>query len=560
MPDDHSKHAALREMLDPNSNLRRLAEWLTTKESESLEFKEAKNNFHFEKLVKYCAALANEGGGSIVLGVTDRRPRRVVGTTVFTDLDRTKAGLVDRLRLRIDVVEIQHPDGRVLAFTSPSRPIGSPIAVEGAYWMRAGEDLVAMTPDHLQEIFAEAGPDYSAEICKGASIADLDPAAVEEFRARWHRRASDDAILRSSVTQMLSDAELVGSAGVTYAALVLLGSHKALGRHLAQAETIFEYRSSEAPGPANQREEFRHGVLLYYDRLWTLINTRNDRQHYQDGLFMLDVPTFNEGAVREAVLNAIAHRDYRSAGSVFIRQFQRRIEIVSPGGFPRGITPQNILDKQFPRNRRIADALARCGLVERAGQGANRMFESCIREGKALPDFTHTDSWQVSVTLHGSLGDARLVKYLERIGRQKQSSLGTQELLVLDLVHREQPVPAHLRAALTRLRELGVVEAVGRGRGTSYLLGQRFYAAIGQRGAYTRRRGLDDEVNKELLVRHLQQIGTEGCAVAELQQVLPAASRGRLRRLLRELRSEGRATLVGLRRGAKWMASQQEGE
>lgn len=554
-PDDPLAPEAIAER-----SVRRVDGWLRTKEDESLEFKEAKNNFHFEKLVKYCAALANEGGGSIVLGVTDRLPRRVVGTAAFADLERTKAGLVERLRLRIEAHEIAHPNGRVVAFTAPPRPIGCPIAVDGAYWMRAGEDLVPMTPDHLQEIFAESAPDYSAEVCKAATLADLDPAAIEEFRVRWHRRSNDAAILTRSAKQLLRDAELVERDGVTYAALVLLGTHKALGRHLAQAEAIFEYRSSDMAGPANQREEFRKGVLLWYDRLWTLIDTRNDRQHYQDGLFMLDVPTFNEGAVREGLLNAIAHRDYRSGGSIFVRQFQRRIEIVSPGGFPRGISPETILERQFPRNRRIADALARCGLVERAGQGANRMFEACIREGKPLPDFTHTDAWQVSVTLHGQLGDPRLVKFLERVSRQKQTSLDTHELLVLDLVHREQSVPAHLRTALKRLRELGVVEAVGRGRGTSYLLGQRFYAAIGQRGSYTRRRGLDDEANKELLLRHLTNAGASGAPVAELQQVLPAASRGQLRRLLRELRAEGRARLTGHRRGSRWLASQPEAD
>ena len=76
---------------------RQIDEWLRAKEDEHLEFKEAKNNFHFESLVKYCAALANEGGGSIVLGVTDAHPRKVVGSQAFTNLERTKAGLIDRI-------------------------------------------------------------------------------------------------------------------------------------------------------------------------------------------------------------------------------------------------------------------------------------------------------------------------------------------------------------------------------------------------------------------------------------------------------------------------------
>lgn len=535
-------------------SVQRVDAWLHAEEYENLEFKEAKGNFHFDKLVKYCAALANEGGGSIVLGVTDRVPRRVVGTSAFSELERTKAGLVERLRLRIDAEAIAHPHGRVLVITAPSRPIGMPIAVEGAYWMRAGEDLVAMTPDLLQKIFAEAGPDFSAEVCEKATIADLEPEAIEMFRTRWHQRSKDAVILRQTPEQLLRDAELVGPDGVTYAALVLLGTHQALGHHLAQAETIFEYRSSEAAGPANQREEFRRGFLLWHDRLWSLIDTRNDRQHYQDGLFMVDVPTFNQGAVREAVLNAVSHRDYRSGGSIFVRQFARRLEIVSPGGFPKGIDPENMVDRQLPRNRRIADALARCGLVERAGQGANRMFETCIREGKPLPDFTHTDAWQVSVTLHGQIGDPTFVKFLERIGKETQESFGLFDFLVFDLVHREQKIPGHLAPTVVRLRDLGVLESIGRGRGARLLLSQRFYSSAGRSGAYTRRRGLGEAAEKQLLLEHLVTMGPAGSRMAELQEVLPAAARSRLKRMLAAMRTKGQIRLQGARKGARWFA------
>jgi len=124
-----------------NVTLSELQQWMRAPEGEHLEFKEAKQNFHFEKLLKYCAALANEGGGRIILGVTDKRPRRVVGSTAFADLARTKAGLIERLHLRIEGEELTHPDGRVLVFTVPSRPLGMPVPVEGAYWMRSGEDL-----------------------------------------------------------------------------------------------------------------------------------------------------------------------------------------------------------------------------------------------------------------------------------------------------------------------------------------------------------------------------------------------------------------------------------
>jgi ATP-dependent DNA helicase RecG len=324
----------------------RLDELLKAKEDEHLEFKEAKKRFDFERLVKYCAALANKGGGSIILGVTDRPPRWVVGSTAFDELERTKAGLIERLRLRIDAGEVRHPGGRVVVFTVPSRPIGLPIPVEGAYWMRAGEDLVPMTPDMLRRIFDEASPDFSAEICPKATFADLNPAAIESLRGRWVRHSGNKVLARRRAETLLRDAELVLPGGVTYAALILLGTRAALGRFLAQAEVIFEYRSTVRPGPANQREEFRQGFFAFYDRVWELVNLRNDMQHFQERFVMHPVPTFSEVAVREALLNAVSHRDYRHPGSVFVRQFPRRIEIVSPGGLPPGITPENILDQQ----------------------------------------------------------------------------------------------------------------------------------------------------------------------------------------------------------------------
>jgi ATP-dependent DNA helicase RecG len=532
--------------------------WLNAKEDEHLEFKEAKNNFHFETLVKYCVALANEGGGRIILGVTDKPPRAVVGSQAFPDLERTKAGLVQRLRLRVDVEELRHPDGRILVFQIPSRPIGMPVHYEGAYWMRGGEDLVPMTPDRLQRIFAEASPDFSAEICAPARLDDLDPTAVEILRRLWQRRSPDQDITTRPVEQLLTDAELVIDGRVTYAALILLGRREALGKHLAQAEVIFEYRSNEAPGPAADRREFRQGFLPVLDEIWRLINLRNDLQHFQQRFFVWDVPTFNERVVRESVLNAVSHRDYRHGGSVFVRQYARRVEIVSPGGFPPGIAPENILREQNPRNRRIAEVLGKCGLVERAGQGFDLIFRECIRQSKLLPDFSHTHAHSVWLTLHGEIQDPEFLRFLEEIGQERMAAFSTDDFLVIDLVHREQPVPDSLKSRVERLLEQGIIERMGRGRGVRLLLSQRFYRRLGKAGVYTRKRGLDRETNKALLVRHLRESGDAGCPVSELQQVLPAQSRDQLKRLLSELRREGRARLVGERRGARWRIGEGE--
>ena len=529
-----------------------LQTWMNSKEDEHLEFKEAKKNFHFETLVKYCVALANEGGGRMILGVTDKLPRKVVGSQAFSNLERTKAGLIDRVRLRIDVEEMQHPNGRVLVFQVPSHPIGMPMQYKGAYWMRGGEALIPMTPDLLQRIFAESDPDFSAEICTSAQLDDLDPNAVEVLRQLWQRKLLDQDISTRPIEQLLADAELLVDNQVTYAALILLGKREALGKYLAQSEVIFEYRSNEAPGPAAERHEFRQGFLSVLDEIWRLINQRNDLQHFQQGFFIWDVPTFNERVVREAVLNAVSHRDYRHGGSVFIRQYPRRIEIVSPGGFPPGITPDNILRQQNPRNRRIAEVLGKCGLVERAGQGFDRIFRECIQQSKPLPDFSHTDAYSVWLTLHGEIQDPEFLRFLEEIGQEQVATFGINDFLVVDLVHREQSVPDDLQSRVNHLLEQGIIERVGRGRGVRLMLSRQFYRHIGKAGTYTRKRGLDRETNKALLLKHIRDNRKSGSQLKELVQVLPSLSYVQVQKLLQELRIKGQIHKVGNTSAARW--------
>lgn len=528
-----------------------IARWLQEPEGERLEFKEARRGFSFDTLVDYCVALANAGGGTLLLGVTDARPRRIVGSEAFTEPGRTEAGLYDRLRHRVPVEEVIVDGLRVLVVHVPARLPGTAWQHNGRYLTRAGDALVPIAANELALMFAEAGPDHSAQPVDAGPEA-LSPDALAEFRHRWSRKAGNPRILDWPDVELLANAELLVDGKVTIAALVLLGSREALGRHLAQAEIVFEYRSSEAAGPAQDRIELREGFLAVHDVLWERINRRNDRQSYQEDLFRYEVPTFDEVAVREALLNAVAHRDYRLAGSVFVRQFARRLEVVSPGGFPVGITPENIVDQQQPRNRRLAEALAKCGLIERAGQGLNLMVENAIRQSKPLPDFSGSASHEVRLTLEGTVQDPAFIRFLERVGEERLRTFSTHDYLALDALRRHQALRPDLQARVHTLVEAGVVERLGRGRSARYLLSRGLYAALGQRGVYTRERGLDHETNKALLVQHIRDNDVEGCPLADLRQVLPALSVAQVKGLLQELRSDGRVRVEGARRWARW--------
>ena len=526
--------------------------YIDAAEGSHFEFKEARGSYHFEDLVRYCVALANEGGGKILLGVTDRRPRQVVGTAAFSEPGRTEAGIIERLGHRIPIEEYRHEQKRVLIVHVPARLPGAAWHDRGTYWMRSGDALVPMSDARLREIHTETGPDFSTQICPDAKFSDLDPSAVSLLRQLWRRKTPGLDLTSRSDERLLADAELLIGGQLTWAALILLGNHEALGRLLGQSEVIYEYRSNEAAGPAADRREFRQGFLPVLDEIWQLVNLRNDKQHFQQGLFVWDVPTFDERAVREVVLNAVSHRDYRLGGSVFIRQYPRRIEIVSPGGFPPGIDEDNLLWEQNPRNRRIAEVLNKCGLVERAGQGINLIYQACIQQSKPLPDFSRTGEYSVWVTLHGEIQDPEFLRFFEEVGRERLATFSTEDFLVVDLVHREELVPSHLGSRLQYLVDQGIIERVGRGRGVRHLLSQRFYRFLGKTGMYTRKRGLDRDTNKALLMQHIKDSASHGASLAELQQVLPDLRRNQVQTLVRELKHAGQIEVHGTTKSARW--------
>lgn len=534
-------------------SLEQITAWLNAKEDTRVEFKSAREQMDSQNIVNYCVALSNEGGGHLVLGITPKIPRRICGTDALKGkLDKEQTRLLQQLHLRIDVEEINHPKGRLVVFSIPGRPIGEAIHYKGKYLMRSGEQVVPMTPDRLKSIFSETSPDFSAEICPKATLSDLSAEAIQRFQEKWSLKSRNPSLNQITEEQILRDAELLVNGQLTYAALILFGTRPALGKHLAQAEVCFEYRSSEASIQHQQRVDYREGFFLFEESLIQTINLRNDMQHFQDGFFVWDIPTFTERVVREAVLNAVTHRDYRSQASVFVRQYPRHITVTSPGGFPPGVTPANILYMSVPRNRRIADAFQKCGLVERGGQGMDLVFRAAITEGKPLPDFTGSNDHQVTLTLRGNIQDEQFLRFLERIGKETLESFSIEDLLLLDKVRREERIPGEMKHRARALVEQGILESYGRGRGAHLILSRKFYGFLDQKGAYTRKRGLDRSTNKELLFKHIVDNQKEGSPMKDLLQVLPNLTRDQVKNLLRDLKEERRIYPEGKRKMARW--------
>ena len=143
------------------TSIEELEQWIQVpKEIEGLEFKAARTAFDGNRLMDYCVGISNDGGGKLILGVTNTLPREIVGTAAVGDTQEMQKKVLDKLHFEVKIEEVAHPKGRVVVCHIPTRPPGTAVHHDGRYWMRSGEELRAMSPDRLREIFAEGKPDW----------------------------------------------------------------------------------------------------------------------------------------------------------------------------------------------------------------------------------------------------------------------------------------------------------------------------------------------------------------------------------------------------------------
>ncbi len=156
------------------------------------------------------------------------------------------------------------------------------------------------------------------------------------------------------------------------------------------------------------------------------------------------------------------------------------------------------------------------------------------------------------MTLNGEIQDVRFLQFLEKVSREKLELFSTEDFLLLDMVNKNQKIPDHLKARLQRLISMGIIERYGQGRGVRYVLARRYHKMAGEKGTYTRKKGLDRETNKALLMQHIEENKESGSRLKELRQVLPFLSNDQVKKLIAELKKEGKIYHTGTTRAALW--------
>jgi ATP-dependent DNA helicase RecG len=374
--------------------LENLEQWLLAPvETEQLEFKEAKQQYDTTKLLRYCVALANEGGGHLVLGVTNKPPRTVVDSHAFpspTSLNDIKALIVEKLRFRVEVTELNHPDGRVLVFEVPTRPVGQALTFEGAYLMRAGEDLVPMTPDMLKRIFAEDHQDWFFQPARSDASPD-DVIGLLDTQSYFDLLDIPYPTNRDTVLERLQEQELIKQTtqgwNITNLAAILLAKRlDAFSPTLARkAPRVVIY---EGINKLQTRDDkiVNRGYAVGFEGLVDSVHSAAPQNRFIEAVVREEVKMFPKQALRELIANALVHQDFLTTGaSVMIEMYSDRIEISNPGIPP--IQVERFIDEYRSRNEQLADLMRRFGICEEKGSGIDKVVNAAEVFQLPAPDF-----------------------------------------------------------------------------------------------------------------------------------------------------------------------------
>lgn len=546
-------------------------------ETQDLDFKEWNGRSTADAValvVEMAVCMANGGGGTTVFGIHNQRIGReaaILGVPGDIDVNLLKKAVYDRTDPKLTPVfeELRVPEGTGrLLLMHVFQGLPPYTDTSGSAKIRVGTDCQPLTGTLRRSIMIETGEtDFTAVEVDGDPDVLVSAVAMERLRDAARRERAPDDLLR------LSDRELLGLAGVvrpsgrlTRAGVIIAGREDALRAHVPHhVWTHFRMRSdTEYSDPLHGRAALPDALAQLEQR----VLADNPITTVEVGPFHFEYRTYPEIALREALLNAFAHRDYRIGGPVLVKQYPGALDVHSPGGFIGGVSPSNVLHHQpVARNPHLVEALIRLRLVNRGNLGVPRMFTAMLQDGREPPIISEMGEAVTVAFRAGTFSRPFRAFVAEQDALSRRVTVDHLLILHWLLRHPELPLDEAARlvqrsegAARDVLNELelqwGILERGGAGRGTYWTLDPVIHAQLAAPGLPERNRRIDAEAAKTRLLSVLRQRarrGEPGLTNAQARAITHFG-RERVKRLMDELRREGVVQVEGTRKNARWVA------
>lgn len=542
-------------------------------EGQDVDFKEWSKDTRasLTKAVEWAVCMANGGGGTIVFGVADDlvgRANAVVGVPQDVDVNRVRQAVYDRTDPRLtpafDEIEVAEGTGRVIAMhVHPGIPPYTDTSGKGL--IRVGKDCKPLTGAmRRQQLFEVDHVDYTGTTVGAFDSGLLSAAAVEGLRNTAAREAAPEDLLALDDEDLLEAIGVVRDGQLTRAGVLLAGSPAAVRQHAPRYEWTHLRMSSDTD--YSDRSDGRDAIPLALARILDRILADNPIETVSHGPYHFEYRTFPEIALREALLNALCHADWRIASPLLVKQFSRRIEITNPGRLAGGVTPENILHHApVARNPCLVDALVRLRLINRSNLGIPRIYRSLLIEGKELPDL-HEVGECFRITFRASPVSPSFRAFVAEEGASGVE-LGVDYLLILQHLLRHAEIDAVEAARLCQRTEADVADILLRMEGQlGYLdrggsqdaywtLRPEVHARLAGGAGGERSRKSEWEIAKSRVlsvIRRQAARGEDPLVNSDVRRIT-GFDRHQVYRLIQEFVAEGRILMDGHGRAARYV-------
>lgn len=443
-------------------NEKELKKLLISGETETLEFKE---NFD-KKTIESAGAFANTKGGAILIGVSDRNEIKGVQVgkeTLENWANQISQSTEPRVIPEIELGEINKK--RIVIIKIKEFPI-KPVSVKGRYFRRVGNSNRVMNMQEIAQMhFHSVGMSWDKLPTRDASIKDIDLEKVKRYIKKANETGRRKIQADENPLQILEKLELIKEGNPTWAAILLFHQHPQ--RFLSQG-VIHCGRFKE--------ETIVIDDLMIEGTIVEQVDEAIDfiRKNINVKFVMTGKPAREQiwdyplEALREAVINAVCHRDYTISSNTEVRIYDDKLIVWSPGGLPLGITIEDLYKPHSSvlRNKGIGEIFYDMGWIEQWGSGIDKMHKACSKAGLPEPKFEEYQGFRVIFRK-----DIYTEEYLNKLGlneRQIKAVMYVKEKGRITNKEYQQLIKNISRITVTRdltdLRIKGILKMIGAGK------------------------------------------------------------------------------------------------
>lgn len=524
-------------------------------EGQELDFKEwskKSNNDAVNLAVKMAVCMANGGGGMIVFGIRDKvtgRANAVKGVPPIVDSVLLQKSIYDRTEPHITAsfewVTVPEGHGRLLLMRIfPGMPPYT--ETDGSGTIRVGKDCRPLTGSLRKEILQQSGvSDFTSTIIDAPWKDLFSPVAMEKIRDIMKGENAPNALSSKSDEDLLSSIGAINDGKFTIGGLLIVGKTEALEKYVPS--NGWDFRRMKSSTDYSAKDGGNNAIPIALNEMERYMAVDNPATTIEYGFLHYEFSTYPKIALREALLNAFVHRDYRMPGTVMLKHYKDRLVLTNPGNFIGGVTADNILHHPpVARNPHLADLLDRLHLVNKSNLGVPRIYKSLLEEGKEPPQYREVGEF-VELNLMASTIIPEIRNFMVSLNN-KGLDLDVDHLIILNylLRHREIDTFAagqicqrnidNIREVLSHMENnLRLIQSGGTVKKKYYSLTREMYALLEKGIDYDRDKRLDKESIKMRILSILKERNLNNHEIRQMTGM----SRYQVIRLMKELEEEG---------------------